>query len=244
MTPTLDTLPATETRLEITKIRDKFPDALLDVNEFRGDTRITIKREHIAEVCRLMRDDPDLQYNFFSECLGVDYLEYREDVTFGGYLPDGYRFEVVYNLYSLQYMKDGKQQGFNRRIFLKVPVPESDPNVPTITGIYVGADFCEREIYDMFGVRFPGHPDLRRILMSDDWVGHPQRKDYPLGGERVQFPGGKFGPSVGEVPIQHPGESFYGKTGDVQGETYKQVRVPTPDRGPGTQEPPARKPGE
>ena len=241
--PEVAEAPAATERIEVAKIRAAFPDALLDINEFRGDTRLFIKRENIVEVCKLLRDDPDLQYNFFSECLGVDYLGYRDDADFGGYLPDGYRFEVVYNLYSLELTKDGKKQGHNRRIFLKVPVPEEDPTVPSVTDIYAGANFPEREIFDMFGVRFTGHPDLRRILMSDDWVGHPQRKDYPLGGERVQFPGGKYGPSVGEVPVQHPGESFYGKTGDVQGEKYGNIRTPTPDKGPGTQLPPAGKPG-
>lgn len=194
--------------IEVRKIREHFPDAILSVNEFRGDTRIMVKREYIAEICLLFRDDPDLQFNFFSECLGVDYLDYRED----------YRFEVVYNLYSVRYKKGDDTYGTNRRIFLKVPVTEDDPVVPTITHIYPGASFPEREVYDMFGVRFEGHPDLRRILMSDDWIGHPQRKDYPLGGERVRFPEGRFGPSVAEVPVAHAGESFYGKTGDSLGE--------------------------
>jgi NADH-quinone oxidoreductase subunit C len=203
--------PETEERIEVTKLREQFPEAVLGVSTFRGDTHIMVKRELIVEICRFLRDNPELQYNFFSECLGVDYLDYREN----------YRFEVVYNLYSLQYEKDGQQFGYNRRIFLKVPVPEEDPVVPSITGVYVGASFPEREIYDMFGVKFSGHPDLRRLLMSDDWVGHPQRKDYPLGGERVQFPAGRLGPSVGEVPVQHPGESFTGKTGDAQGEPYR-----------------------
>src|SRR5579871_2147913 len=210
--------PAESERLEVQKIRDHFPDALLDVNTFRGDTRIMVKREYIVPICRLMRDDPDLQYNFFSECLGVDYLDSRED----------YRFEVVYNLYSLPYAKDGIAYGHNHRIFLKVPVPEEDPVVPSVTEVYAGANFPEREIYDFFGVQFEGHPDLRRIFMSDDWVGHPQRKDYPLGGERVQFPGGKLGPSVGEVAVQHPGESWYGKTGDAQGERFRGARSPRP----------------
>ncbi len=224
-----ETVTATE-RIEITKIREAFPDALIGAETFRGDTRILVKREAIVDICRMLRDDPDLQYNFFSECLGVDYLDYRED----------YRYEVVYNLFSLPYEKNGVRYGHNRRVFLKVPVPEDDPVVPSVTGIYAGANFPEREIYDMFGVKFTGHPDLRRLLMSDDWVGHPQRKDYPLGGERVQFPGGKFGPAVGEVAVQHPGESFFGKTGDAQGEKYRRERTPTPDKGLGTLLPPAR----
>jgi NADH-quinone oxidoreductase subunit C len=167
-----------------------------------------VKREFIVDVCTLLRDDPDLQYNFFSECLGVDYLDRYDE----------HRFEVVYNLYSIAYAKNGKQTGKNHRIFLKIPVPEDDCVAPSVTSVYPAADFPEREIYDMFGVVFTGHPDLRRLLMPDDWVGHPQRKDYPLGGERVQFPGGKLGPSVGEVPVQHPGASYYGKTGNSQGE--------------------------
>ncbi|HEV2471604.1 MAG TPA: NADH-quinone oxidoreductase subunit C [Chthonomonadales bacterium] len=220
-------------RLEVTKLHEKLPGVLVDLYTFRGDTWIVVRRESIVDVCRLMRDDADLQYNFFSECLGVDYLEYRTD----------YRFEVVYNLYSLKCTINGVEQGRNRRIFLKIQIPEDDPTAPSVVSVYPGANFPEREIFDMFGVRFTGHPDLRRLLMADDWVGHPQRKDYPLGGERVEFPENKKGPSVGEVPVQHPGESFYGKTGDFQGETYGHPRVPTPDRGPGTELPPAGLPG-
>lgn len=228
MVQTAPPTPTVDERREVQKIREQFPDAILDVNTFRGDTRILVRSADIVDICRLMRDDVDLQYNFFAECLGIDYLDRHES----------HRFEVVYNLYSLQYERDGETVGKNHRIFLKVPVTEEDPVVPSVTSIYPGANFPEREIFDMFGVRFAGHPDLRRILMSEDWAGHPQRKDYPLGGERVRFPDGKFGPAVGEVPVQHPGESYYGKTGDTQGEKYAEIRTPTPDRGPGTLVPP------
>jgi len=220
--------------LEAQKIVAQFPEGFVSESVFRGDTRIMVERAYIVDVCRLMRDDPDLQFNFFGECLGVDYLDKFDD----------HRFEVVYNLSSVVYEKNGKKFGTGRRIFLKVGVPEDDATVPSVVSVYPGASFPEREIFDMFGVRFQGHPDLRRILMSDDWVGHPQRKDYPLGGERVRFPDGKFGPSVGEVAVSHPGESYYGKTGDTQGEHYSRSRTPTPDKGPGTEQPPPAAPGE
>lgn len=237
MTQTAPTPPPVSERLEVQKIREAFPNAVLDVNTFRGDTRILVERDMIVAICRLLRDDPDLDYNFFVECLGVDYLDSKDD----------YRYEVIYNLYSLPYEREGVKHGKNHRIFLKIGVPEENPTAPSVISVYPGANFPEREIYDMFGIRFEGHPDLRRILMSDDWVGHPQRKDYPLGGERVRFPGDKYGPSVGEVAVSHPGESYFGKTGDTQGERYSGLhggRTPTPDKGSGTQLPDARKPGE
>ena len=196
-------------RIEVSRIREAFPDAILDVDTFRGDTRILVKRELIVDICRMLRDDPYLDYNFFSECLGVDYLDTKPN----------HRFEVVYNLYSLPYERSGVTYGKNHRIFIKIGIPEEDPTAPSVVSIYPGASFPEREIFDMFGVKFEGHPDLRRILMSEDWIGHPQRKDYPLGGERVRFPDNKYGPAVGDVPIAHAGESYFGKTGDFQGDT-------------------------
>jgi NADH-quinone oxidoreductase subunit C len=201
-------------RLEVTRLRDRFPGAVKEVNVFRGDTRVTVERERIVDVLTFLRDDPEMQFNFFSECLGVDYLDPNDESYI---LGKPHRFEVVYNLYSLQDPRNG--QGRNARLFIKVGVPEEDAVVPTVCPVYSGANWCEREIYDMFGIRFEGHPDLRRILMSDDWVGHPQRKDYPLGGERVQFPDGKYGPAVGDGLVAHPGESFTGLTASDLGDT-------------------------
>jgi NADH-quinone oxidoreductase subunit C len=200
-------------RIEVTRLKERFPGAIRDVSVFRGDTRVTVAREHIVDILTFLRDDPEMQFNFFSECMGVDYLDPNEKTYI---LGRPHRFEVVYNLYSLQDPRNG--QGRNARLFIKVGVPEDDPVVPTVIDVYVGANWCEREIYDMFGVQFSGHPDLRRILMSDDWVGHPQRKDYPLGGERVQFPDGKYGPAVGDGLVAHPGESFSGLTASDLGD--------------------------
>src|SRR4051812_7312009 len=138
------TAPALSEQLEVRKIEEQYPDALIDVYRFRGDTRVMVRRESIVDVCRLMRDDPELQFNFFGECLGVDYLDKFDD----------HRFEVVYNLSSVVYEKGGKRFGTGRRIFLKVPVPEDDAVVPSVISVYPGASFPEREIYDMFGIRF------------------------------------------------------------------------------------------
>src|SRR5438045_3753053 len=101
-------------RLEITKIRAAFPDAIQEINEFRGDTRITVRRELIVQILELLRDDPDLQYNFFSECMGVDYLDPRTGQSIFG---KKHRFEIVYNLYSQPDNRTGK--GKNTRIFIK-----------------------------------------------------------------------------------------------------------------------------
>jgi len=212
-TSTQTELQASTERLEITKIRAAFPDAIQEINEFRGDTRITVRRELIVPILELLRDDPDLQYNFFSECMGVDYLDPKSGQPIFG---KKHRFEIVYNLYSQPDNRTGK--GKNTRIFIKIGIPANDLTAPTVTSVYPGSEWPEREIYDMFGIKFTDHPDLRRILMSDDWVGHPQRKDYPLGGERVQFADGKYGPAVGEGIVQHPGESFFGKTASELGE--------------------------
>ena len=150
----------------VERTRSALPTAVLETSEFRGQLSLVVDRKQIAEVARFLRDDADLNYNFLENLCGVDYL---------GREP---RFEVVYHLLSHR----------NRhRVCLKVGVPEADPTVPTLTGVWPTANWQEREVYDMFGIPFDNHPDLRRILMPEDWDGHPQRKDYPLGYETVQF---------------------------------------------------------
>jgi NADH-quinone oxidoreductase subunit C len=148
------------------RLQEQFGATILDHSEFRGDLSVRVKPEAIVEVARFLRDDPQLQYNFLENICGVDYL---------GRDP---RFEVVYHFISLHSYD---------RICVKVGLPEANPTVPTLTTLWAGANWQERETYDMFGIVFEGHPSLVRILMPDDWEGHPQRKDVPLGYEEVAF---------------------------------------------------------
>jgi NADH-quinone oxidoreductase subunit C len=132
---------------------------LLSPDANRGQVAASVDRARIAEVLPVLRDHPDLDFAMLSDLTAVDYL---------GREP---RFEVVYNLYSI---------GRNHRLRVKVGVPEDDPTVPSAGSVWKSALWAEREVWDMFGIRFEGHPDLRRILMYEEFVGHPLRKDYPL----------------------------------------------------------------
>ena len=184
-------------RIEYQKIAAQYPDAIEEVYEFRGDTWLFIRKERLLEVCRLLRDDPDLGYLYISDITAIDWLPYWEK----GEKPK--RFEVVYNLYSPVHF---------RRIFLKVRVDDGEA-VPSVMGIWEGANYPEREVYDMFGIPFERHPNLKRILMPDDWVGYPLRKDFPLGGEEIPFAQDTWGPSIEDKTHPHAGESFEGLTG-------------------------------
>ena len=126
----------------------------------------------LVEVMQFLRNTPGLVYNFLSDISAVDY--YPDPPT--DERPE--RFGVSYHLYSMLY---------NRRLRVKVFLAEEDPVAPTLTAIWAGANWLEREIHDMMGIGFDGHPDLRRLLMPDDWDGHPHRRDYPLGYETPQF---------------------------------------------------------
>jgi len=192
-------------RLEAVKVREKFGDALLKVKEYRGDTFLCVKRESIVDVLTFLKNDPDLEYTYFSECLGVDYSTWTHERD----LPN--RFEVIYNIMSLKY---------NSRLFVKVGVDDGE-TVPTAKGVYLGAEYPEREVQDLYGVKFEGNEEKEgmRFLLPDDWTGYPLRKEYPLGGEDVLFDQRTRGPAVEDKMMPHAGESFEGKTGseDVSG---------------------------
>jgi NADH/F420H2 dehydrogenase subunit C len=155
----------------VARLRTLFPDAIGDVTEFRAETTVSIARQAIVPVCRFLHDDPDLAYVFLVDLTSVDYLEHPQKQA---------RFAVVYLLHSYK---------TNERIRLKVWVEEDDAVVPSVTSVWGGANWLEREVYDMMGISFSGHPDPRRILLPNDWPGgFPQRKDFPVFGEQDTVP--------------------------------------------------------
>jgi NADH-quinone oxidoreductase subunit C len=147
----------------------------------RGEITYFVAREHLLALVRALRDDEALRFELLSSLSGVDYLDSGGPVA----TPDRPRLHVVYHLTSMTY---------RRRIRLEVAVDVEDAHVPSVVEVYPTADWQERETWDMFGVVFDGHPALTRILMPDDWEGHPQRKDYPLGGIPVEYKGAEIPP--------------------------------------------------
>ena len=151
----------------VSKLQAKFSGSVLEVAEFRGETTVTVKREDIVAICSFLKKEQG--FNFLTDLCGVDYL---------GKSP---RFMVVYHLYNI---------GAKQRLRLKVPVPENDARVDTVSEVWATANWHERECWDLMGISFNNHPDLRRILMPADWQGHPLRKDYPLQGpDRAPYQG-------------------------------------------------------
>jgi NADH-quinone oxidoreductase subunit C len=140
----------------------------------RGEITLYLERKHLPRVCRILRDDEGLRFELCSSVSGVDY---------GPEVPQ--RLHSVYHLTSMTY---------RRRIRLEVTLDVEDPRCPSIVEVYPTADWQEREAYDMFGIIYDGHPALTRIMMPDDWDGHPQRKDYPLGGIPVEYKGAEIPP--------------------------------------------------
>jgi NADH-quinone oxidoreductase subunit C len=196
-------MSAVSERADVQALQSKFGDAVLKVKEYRGDTFVCVTRERLPEIVQFLKEDPDLQYDYFSECVGVDYSTW----THARDMDE--RFEVVYNLMSTKSYD---------RLFLKVGVNDGD-SIPTLKDVFLGAEYPEREINDLFGVVFDGNEQTGRFLLPDDWVGYPLRKEYPLGGEDVVFDKNTLGPAVEDISVPHAGESFEGKTGseDVSG---------------------------
>jgi NADH-quinone oxidoreductase subunit C len=152
-----------------------FNDAIERVVVHRGELTLHVKREALLDVLKVLQSDPALRFEMLSSVSGVDYLDD----------PTGRRLHAVYHLLSMTY---------RRRLRLEVAVTVEDPHVPSATGIYPTANWHERETFDFFGIVFDGHPGLTRIQMPDDWPGHPQRKDYPLGGVPVEYKGAMVPP--------------------------------------------------
>ncbi len=155
------------------QIKEKFGSAILGTHNFRGDDTLVVPPGSLHQVLRHLKENPEFYFNVLMDLTAVDYQTFgdpglvRPDVKEG----KGSRFEVVYHLYSMDK---------NHRLRVKVPVEEADCVMPTATDLWAAADWYEREIWDMFGIRFEGHPNLKRILMYEEFVGHPLRKDYPV----------------------------------------------------------------
>lgn len=158
------------------RLKQRFGEAITGANVEAIDPWVEVAPSVLVEVCKYLRDEPDLQFNFLNLVSGVDYLETDpKKAAKAEFKP---HTEVVYHLWSLP---------FKRSLVLKVILPrwKDDqpgqlPEVPSVSGVWRTADWHEREVYDLSGVMFTGHPDLRRILCPEDWVGHPLRKDYEM----------------------------------------------------------------
>jgi NADH-quinone oxidoreductase subunit C len=141
------------------KLTERFPGSILETHSHRGDDTAIVKKEDIVRICTFLRDDESLLYNFMMDLTAVDYLGEEQ------------RFEVVYHLYSLKY---------NRRVRIKARVSEADCSIDSIVPVWICANWFEREVFDLYGIAFNGHPEMRRILLYEGFEGHPLRKDYPI----------------------------------------------------------------
>ena len=155
-------------------VGEDFEAAVEKIVVFAGELTLHIRRESLQRVAQLLRDDAALRFEL---CLGCSGVHYPEDV--------GHELHAVYPLRSITH---------NRLIRVEVSAPDVDPHIPTLYAVYPTTDWHERETYDFFGIVFDGHPALTRITMPDDWRGHPQRKDYPLGGIPVEYKGATIPP--------------------------------------------------
>ncbi len=152
----------------------EFHDAIEKVVVDRGELTLHVRRDQLPQVAQRLRDEPDLRFEL---CLGVNGVHYPHETD-----------RELHAVYPLQSITHG------RRLRLEVSAPDGDPHIPSLFAIYPTNDWHERETYDFFGIIFDGHPSLTRIEMPDDWQGHPQRKDYPLGGIPVEYKGAQIPP--------------------------------------------------
>ncbi len=176
----------------IESVRDRFPNAVLASHTYRGDATVVLGRQSLLEVTRFLKEDPDFEMNFLMDLSAVDYSDFGKRpapaffassgvaVSPSSQIPDEdpwpgppaeSRFAVVYHFYSMAH---------KHRLRLVIPVEEADAEVDSLTSLWPGADWLEREVWDMFGINFRGHPNLKRILMYEEFEGHPLRKDYPV----------------------------------------------------------------
>ncbi len=142
------------------RLRRKFGDAILDTHSQHGNDTALVEPTKLSQIAEFLRDDRELQFDLPIDCTAVDYLGKRD-----------VRFEVVYHLCSTKR---------RHRLRLKVQVTEADPSCPSLTAVWPGMNWHEREAWDLYGIRFTGHPNLKRVLMYEEFVGHPLRKDYPI----------------------------------------------------------------
>ncbi|MFP6658455.1 MAG: NADH-quinone oxidoreductase subunit C [Pirellulales bacterium] len=176
----------------IKAVQDRFPDAVSAAHTYRGDETVILLREFLLDVAQFLKEEPALQLNFLMDLTAIDYSVFGKSpvpaffsssgstVRPSSQIPDEdpwpgppaeARFAVVYHFFSLKH---------KHRLRLVVPVQEAEAEVDSLTSLWAGANWLEREVWDMFGIRFLGHPDLKRILMYEEFEGHPLRKDYPV----------------------------------------------------------------
>ena len=176
----------------IKSLSTRFPHAVVNSHSYRGDATLVLGREFLLEVARFLKEDPAFEMNFLMDVAAVDYSAYGKSAAPALYASSGVavspstqipdqdpwpgppakaRFSVVYHFYSLQH---------KHRLRLVVPVKETEAELDSLTPLWAGADWLEREVWDMFGIRFQGHPNLKRILMYEEFEGHPLRKDYSV----------------------------------------------------------------
>lgn len=148
------------------QLKDKFENDIIETHAFRGDETAIIRPSALVTVAKFLKETPALDFNFLMDLSAVDYLFYA-----GGRIKKEARFEVVYHFFSLTH---------NHRIRIKVPLDEKNPEIDSLDKIWASANWYEREVWDMYGIRFKGHPSLKRILMYEEFKGHPLRKDYPV----------------------------------------------------------------